>query len=203
MGCASNIPPLRTKDKPYLDVLSESVNNPLRMLAGWYIVGCGTIPSASLLLSYWMVGCYFMAIKRYAELRDINSSLVAAKYRQSFRYYTPENLLVSIMFYGSAAMLFLGAFCIRYRLELMLSYPLVAIVMAVYLQIGLKPHSAAQAPEKLHREPLLVAFVVICAAVMTAMLYVDVPWMHRVFAPTMPTANQLDAPQHVQGGPRG
>src|SRR5665213_3166657 len=27
MGCAYNIPPLRTKDVPYLDVLTESVNN--------------------------------------------------------------------------------------------------------------------------------------------------------------------------------
>ena len=36
MGCFYNIPPARTKDVPYLDVLSESVNNPLRMLAGWY-----------------------------------------------------------------------------------------------------------------------------------------------------------------------
>ena len=32
MGIAYNVPPLRTKDRPYLDVLSESVNNPLRLL---------------------------------------------------------------------------------------------------------------------------------------------------------------------------
>ena len=38
MGCVYNIRPVRTKDVPYLDVLSESVNNPLRMLAGWFIV---------------------------------------------------------------------------------------------------------------------------------------------------------------------
>ena len=34
MGCVYNVPPLRSKDKPYLDVLSESVNNPLRLLLG-------------------------------------------------------------------------------------------------------------------------------------------------------------------------
>src|SRR5215510_10711775 len=32
MGCIYNIPPLRSKDLPYLDVPSEAVNNPLRML---------------------------------------------------------------------------------------------------------------------------------------------------------------------------
>src|ERR1700744_592416 len=30
MGCLYNFPPVRTKDVPYLDVLTESVNNPLR-----------------------------------------------------------------------------------------------------------------------------------------------------------------------------
>jgi len=34
MGCVYNIPPFRSKDVPYVDVLSEAVNNPLRMLAG-------------------------------------------------------------------------------------------------------------------------------------------------------------------------
>ena len=42
MGCIYNIPPIRSKDQPYLDVLSESINNPLRMLAGWYITGTPT-----------------------------------------------------------------------------------------------------------------------------------------------------------------
>ena len=37
MGCIYNIPPVRSKDVPYIDVLSESINNPLRMLAGWFI----------------------------------------------------------------------------------------------------------------------------------------------------------------------
>ena len=32
MGCCYNIPPVRTKEVPYLDVLSESVNNPLRLV---------------------------------------------------------------------------------------------------------------------------------------------------------------------------
>ena len=64
MGCIYNIPPLRSKDLPYLDVLSESVNNPLRMLAGWYSIGAEVVPPASLLLSYWMIGAYFMAMIR-------------------------------------------------------------------------------------------------------------------------------------------
>jgi len=36
MGIAYNVPPLRTKEWPYLDVLSESINNPIRLLLGWF-----------------------------------------------------------------------------------------------------------------------------------------------------------------------
>lgn len=188
MACVYNFPPLRSKDIPYLDVLSEAINNPLRLLAGWFMVGNSVFPSVSLVLSYWMVGCYFMAIKRYAELRDIDDAAAAAHYRRCFAHYNLDGLLVSIMFYGSAAMLFFGAFTVRYRLELILAYPFVAVVMAVYLKIGLKPHSAAQAPEKLHREPLLMISVILCTLVMAVLLFVDIPPMHHIFAPTMPVA---------------
>src|SRR4030088_1131847 len=78
MGCLYNIPPIRSKDVAYIDVLSEAVNNPLRMLAGWFIGSTTSFAPASLLLSYWMVGCYFMAIKRYAEFREIGDVTVAA-----------------------------------------------------------------------------------------------------------------------------
>ena len=64
MGCIYNLPPVRSKDVPYVDVLSEAINNPIRMLAGWFIVEPHAVAPASLLLSYWMVGCYFMAMKR-------------------------------------------------------------------------------------------------------------------------------------------
>src|SRR5208283_4570703 len=71
MGCVYNVRPLRTKDVPYLDVLTESVNNPLRMLLGWYAVAAWLVPPLSLLMCYWMIGCYFMALKRFSELREI------------------------------------------------------------------------------------------------------------------------------------
>ena len=137
MGCVYNIPPIRSKDLPYIDVLSEAINNPIRMLAGWFIVTDVTIAPASLLLSYWMIGCYFMALKRFAEFRNIGDGGRAAAYRKSFRYFTSERLLVSVMFYAAAAMLFFGAFCMRYRLELILAFPAIALVMAMYLHLSL------------------------------------------------------------------
>lgn len=186
MGCIYNIPPLRSKDVPYLDVLSEAVNNPLRMLAGWYLTGTTLIAPASLLLSYWMVGCYFMAIKRFAEFRDLGDHHCSASYRKSFGFYNERRLLVAIMFYGSHAMLFFGAFIMRYRIELILAFPLVALVMAVYLSLAFKPDSAAQRPEGLYREPALMAAVIACSVAMTILLFVNLPVLHKIFSPTIP-----------------
>lgn len=183
MGCIYNIPPCRSKDLPYLDVLSEAVNNPLRMLAGWFIVGFPILPPISLLLSYWMIGCYFMAMKRFAEYRDLGSPALAAAYRNSFAFYTAERLLVAVMFYGSTAMLFFGAFIVRYRLELIVSFPLVALVMAVYLASALKENSAVQRPEGLYREPLILLPVAACTLIMSVLLLVDIPILYQIFHP--------------------
>jgi 4-hydroxybenzoate polyprenyltransferase len=190
MGIIYNVPPIRSKDKPYLDVLSESVNNPLRMLAGWYIADIALPPPASLLVSYWMVGCYFMAIKRFAEYREIGDVSVSAAYRKSFIHYTEPRLLVSIMFYGSFAMLTFGAFLVRYKLELVLAFPAIAIVMAIYLRLAFKPHSATQHPEKLYREPALMVSVILCAILLGVLLFIRIPALYRFFDPLksgMPT----------------
>src|SRR5208282_3809953 len=36
MGWIYNVRPLRSKEIPYVDVLSESINNPIRLLLGWF-----------------------------------------------------------------------------------------------------------------------------------------------------------------------
>ena len=185
MGCLYNIPPVRIKDLPYLDVLAESVNNPLRMLLGWYMVTVVLIPPASLLIAYWMVGGYFMALKRFSEYRQINNPSLSTAYRKSFRYYTEPSLLVSVTFYASAAMLFFGAFIMRYRVELVLSFPFVALVMAIYFRLAFEPESAVQNPEKLYREPLLIGAIVVCLATMILLLWIDLPVMYTVFAPSV------------------
>ena len=189
MGCLYNIPPIRTKDHAYLDVLSESINNPIRFLVGWYAVTTALVPPASLLVSYWMIGAYFMAAKRFAEYRDFErgdggvGSAVA--YRKSFAGYTSERLLVSIMFYASTAMLFFGAFIVRYRLELVLSFPLVAIFMAMYLRLSFRPDSPVEHPEALYRERALMLVLAVTVVVMTVLLFVDLPFLADVFEPSV------------------
>jgi 4-hydroxybenzoate polyprenyltransferase len=183
MGLVYNVPPIRSKDLPYIDVLSESINNPLRMLAGWYMVRPLASPPLSLLVSYWMVGGFFMATKRYAEYRELAGSQRSSAYRRSFAFYNEERLLASIMFYVSFGMLMLGAFIIRYRLEWILAFPLVALVMAIYLSLAFRPDSPVQRPEGLHREPVLMVAVIACAVTLTVLLFVNVSPLYQWFSP--------------------
>ena len=186
MGCVYNIPPVRSKDLPFIDVLSESINNPLRFCLGWYIVTATLLPPLSLLLSYWMLGAYFMALKRFSEYRQLDDCAVAASYRKSFRYYSEEILLNSVVFYAAASMLFFGAFVMRYRMELILSFPLIAWLMSIYFGLSFGHESAVQNPEKLYRQPRLMLVLSLCIAFLVLLLFVDIPWIGNAFPKSHP-----------------
>ena len=184
-GCIYNIPPLRTKEIPFIDVVSEAINNPLRMLAGWYIADVTALPITSLLISYWMMGAYFMAAKRLAEYISIQDPKVARLYRRSFGYYNERRLAVSLMYYATLAMLFLGAFIMRYRLELIVSFPFISAVMALYLNLGYKAESAVIYPERLYKEPVLMWSVTVAVLVTLITLFVDLPLLYKIFEPSV------------------
>jgi 4-hydroxybenzoate polyprenyltransferase len=183
MGIIYNVQPIRTKDRPYLDVLSESINNPLRLILGWFTVVQHDFPPSSTMLAYWMGGCFLMGIKRYTEFRSINDPEIAGQYRKSFKYYTENSLLVSSFFYALCSAFFLGVFLIKYRPELLLTFPLLSAMFAWYLSIGLKMNSAAQAPESLFREPKFLAFVGFIGLVTALLFRINIPILHTLMDP--------------------
>ena len=186
MGCIYNIPPVRSKDLPYVDVLSESINNPIRLCLGWYMVATSILPPVSLLISYWMLGAFFMALKRFSEYRQIGDPAVAGSYRNSFKHYNEESLLNSVIFYAASSMLFFGAFIMRYRLELVLSFPVIAWLMAVYFSLSFHHESAVQNPEKLYKEPRLMIPLVLCIVLLTALMFINIPWFEALFPKSTP-----------------
>jgi 4-hydroxybenzoate polyprenyltransferase len=181
LGVSYNVPPVRTKEWPYIDVLSESANNAVRLLLGWFPLIPDQIPPLSLVVAYWMVGAFFMATKRYAEYRHIGDAKVAAAYRGSFWYYTEERLLVSILFYATTCALFAGIFMVRYHLELILYAPVAAGMFAYYLSVGMQPDSPVQNPEKLYREKGFFAYMVGCAVLFVVLMFTSIPKLYDVF----------------------
>lgn len=175
MGILYNVKPVRTKDIAILDVLSESVNNAIRLLMGWFIVSNDTMPPCSIILGYWMAGAFLMAIKRYAEYRMIDNPELAGLYRKSFKYYTEKSLLISSFFYAMCSVLFIGIFLIKYRIELILVMPFMIGLYCYYFYISFKQDSAVQKPEKLYKERGLMLYCLFLVVLFAVLLMVDIP----------------------------
>ena len=185
MGIVYNVPPIRSKDRPILDVLSEAINNPIRLLLGWVAVTPEAIPPTSLLFGYWMTGAFLMTVKRYSEFRYLGGGDAAASYRRSFRYYTENGLLIAIMFYACCASFVLGVILIKYRVELLLCLPFLALGFAWYLRIGMQPDSPAQRPERLYREWRFMLYLGFVTLLVVLAFLVDLPWLDWTLQPSV------------------
>lgn len=178
MGILYNVKPFRTKDVAILDVLSESINNAIRLLMGWFIISSDTIPPCSIILGYWMAGAFLMAIKRYAEYRMIDDPVLAGQYRKSFKFYTEKSLLISAFFYAMCSVFFIGIFLIKYRIELILFIPVFIGLFCYYFWISFKEDSAVQKPEKLYHEKGLMIYCLVLIVVFLLLMYIDIPWLN-------------------------
>lgn len=192
MGGIYNVKPFRSKDRVYLDVLTESVNNPIRFTLGWFMVPLAggfyldnrwdleffdTLPPLSIIIAYWMGGAFLMATKRFAEYRLIGNPEVAGLYRRSFKYYTENNLLISMFFYAISCAFFLGIFLIKNRIEMLISFPFFALLFAWYLKIGLLKNSPVQGKEKLWTRKWFMLYLLLFSALVCVLMFVDIPWL--------------------------
>jgi len=188
MGVIYNVRPFRSKERVYLDVLSESVNNPIRFALGWFIftpvvalpdsvfnATWLTFPPTSIIVAYWMGGAFLMATKRFAEYRLINNPELAGLYRRSFKFYTEHSLLISMFFYAITCAFFLGIFLLKNRVELLISFPFFALLFSWYLRIGLLKDSPVQGSEKLYTRKYFMTYVVLFAILLGVLMFVDIP----------------------------
>src|SRR5205809_286297 len=77
-GVVYNVPPLRLKDRAFLDVIAESFNNPIRLWLGYYaLVDARHVPPLSIVLAWWSFGALLMTGKRYAEFRFIGCAVTS------------------------------------------------------------------------------------------------------------------------------
>jgi len=192
MGIVYNVKPLRSKDRVYMDVLTESVNNPIRFALGWFMVPLAggyyldnrwdleffdSLPPLSIIIAYWMGGAFLMATKRFAEYRLIGNPEIAGLYRRSFKFYTENSLLISMFFYALTCAFFLGIFLVKNRIEMLISFPFFALLFAWYLKIGLLKNSPVQGKEKLWTRKWFMLYLLIFSALVCLLMFVDIPWL--------------------------
>lgn len=193
-GIIYNVRPIRTKDLPYVDVISESLNNPIRLTLGWAMLDAGKLPPGSLLVAYWAAGAFLMGAKRLSEYRDISADVgvhLLGRYRRSFRYYNAESLTVSCFLYAMISAFFIAIFLVKYRLEYILALPFIAILFASYLWLALLKGSIAQRPERMFRSKRLVASLCVAVFAMLLMSFWDLPFLNTLSRSNFTPVDQL------------
>lgn len=177
-GVVYNVPPIRSKDRAFLDVISESINNPLRLLIGWAMIDGLTLPPSSILIAYWLGGAFLMAAKRFSEYREIVASHgieLLVRYRKSFAGYTETSLFVSTFLYALLSVGLFSVFLTKYRTEYILSLPFLCVLFAVYMALAMGKSSVAQAPEKIFTSRLLMLASAAFALSVIVLAFVDLP----------------------------
>ncbi len=176
-GVIYNCRPFRSKDIPYIDVISESFNNPLRLGMGWAMVS-NSFPPLSLLLSYWAVGAFLMSAKRLSEFYEICSKKGeknAGLYRKSFKFYNTKSLLISCFVYALISIFGITVFIVKYRSELVITIPIFILIFSYYFHKAMNPNSIAQKPEELYRDNILICMTICLVGTIFICTLVDIP----------------------------
>lgn len=190
-GVVYNIPPVRLKDRAYVDVIAESFNNPIRLWLGWYALMPATeaaaqtagvqnwgwaFPPTAIMLAWWFFGALLMTGKRYAEYRFIGDAKKSGHYRESFKVYTQRRLIIAMITYAN-----LFCFCTGVALtahpemnNLILVFPLIILAVIAYFKHAMSEVGARLEPEQLLQKPAIVF-----ATLATVLLAVGLLYAHK------------------------
>ena len=172
-GFIYNIKPVRSKDIPFLDSLSESMNNPIRLLIGWFAFAPASLfPPLSLIVSWWAFGNLLMVAKRLSEFRFLKEK--AEEYRISHRAYTRTSLLLGMI---ASALIFFASyfwFAVSFRLQTFYLYSLpLLFLVGIIFHKTLREEEAMEEPEKLFGTRLVAGVLAVLLALFGLSFFLD------------------------------
>jgi len=180
-GLVYNVPPLRLKDRAFLDVIAESFNNPIRLWLGWYAIAPqNSFPPLSIVLAWWMFGALLMTGKRYAEYRFINSPERSGAYRRSFKTYTEKSLLIAMITYANLFCFCAGTAVAVYRPNLVFAFPAVVAAIIAYFNTAVSSQGARLEPEQLLKSPMLLLCILLTLALSIFLIYTPLDFVSYV-----------------------
>jgi 4-hydroxybenzoate polyprenyltransferase len=180
-GLVYNVPPVRLKDRAFLDVIAESFNNPIRLWLGWYALApWNSVPPLSIVMAWWMFGALLMTGKRFAEYRFINSPEQSGAYRRSFKTYTEKSLLIAMITYANLFCFCAGTAVAVYRPNLVFAFPAVVAAIIAYFNTAITSQGARLEPEQLLKSPLLLLCIVLTLALTIFLIYTPLDFVSYV-----------------------
>jgi len=162
-GFIYNIKPIRTKDIPFLDSVSESANNPIRFLIGWFAFAPTLLfPPISLLLCWWSFGNFLMVAKRLSEYRLLRDK--AGDYRRSLSRYSRNSLLIGMALSALVFFVTYFHFSLSFQLQSFLYLsPLVFVYFFIFFRKTLREREVMEEPERLLKNPAFALYTLVIA----------------------------------------
>ena len=180
-GVIYNVKPIRAKDLPYLDVIVESFNNPVRFYIGWLSVHDGILIPLSLILAYWTFGAFLMTCKRITDYRKFDNSKSRMKFRPSLGKYSLTSLSAGAFTYACLTSSLYAAFSVKYKFELILILPLLLTSLVLYFVNSNSKNSIASNPEKIWHSRNFVGLITVFSIAFLVLLKIDLPYLKSYF----------------------
>ena len=158
-GVFYNIPPFRTKDLPVIDILGESVNNPIRLLLGWLaVVNTFELPLVAI-LGYWCFGAILVTAKRLAEFRHFGPELTM--YRPTFKYYSGSLLVTLFTLFNVLTLVSLIWLSVTFNSRLFFITPFVVVLLVWFAVLTFQKNSIVKEPERIVEKKAFFAYCVL------------------------------------------
>ncbi len=163
-GVVYNVRPIRAKDIPFIDSISESVNNPIRFMIGWAAVAVnGELPPPSVLVCWWAFGNFLMVAKRLSEFRFLKDK--AGEYRVSHRKYSRTSLVAGMSASAAICLLAFLYFAWTYGLQSFFGIaPFLLVFFGLIFRKTLREAEVMEEPEKLFVRPKYAIYALFLVA---------------------------------------
>ena len=171
-------------------MINESINNPIRLFLGWYMVvdNLSILPPVSLILFYWFSGGFLMTSKRLSEIKffkKYSNSLNLKKYRPNYKYYSENNLTLVSIIYLMLISFNSAIFLLKYREELILIYPFLIILFSTYFYLSIRLPEKAIFPEKVYLNKIIILLTISTFILFFVLFYFDIPMLKILIQKTI------------------
>jgi hypothetical protein len=160
----------------------------MRLYLGWVIIAPEQIPPFSLLLAFWLGGCFLMNSKRlqeYIHAMKENNLDNLIKYRISFKNYSYNKLFFANMLYATLSYGLLTIFLAKWRIEYIFMLPFIALLFSYYFVMCINLNSVVRNPENLYKNwkfHILLLIISICFFLLS---FFDITFLQYFFDDTV------------------
>jgi 4-hydroxybenzoate polyprenyltransferase len=114
---------------------------------------------------------FLMASKRFGEYRFFKDKDKLVEYRKSFKHYTEERIIISMIASLSAFMFMLGALCLKYSVDLVLFLPFVIVFIVWFFRLAYEKDTIVKDPERVFQKKLFLLYSVVVCGVFIYLLF--------------------------------